>query len=176
MKKQFDETVVSNSDAKAYYEKNIKKYKMPEQVKASHILVKTESNATAIINELKPLHGDALKKKFAELAKSKSTGPSGKNGGDLGYFGKTQMVKPFSDAAFALKVGEITPKPVKTQFGYHIIYVSEKKPASTKSFEAVKDQLIATLKQEQFRSNIEKKLKELKSSAKIEIKTPKSTK
>ena len=176
MKKQFDESVVSDSDAKTYYEKNKEKYKTPEQVRASHILVKSESNATEIINELKPLHGDDLKKKFAELAKSKSTGPSGKNGGDLGYFGKTQMVKPFSDAAFALKVGEITQKPVKTQFGYHIIYLADKKPASTKSFEEVKPQILATLKQDQFRKNIEKKLKELKSSAKIEIKTPKSKK
>jgi len=176
MKKQFDESVVSDSDAKTYYEKNKEKYKTPEQVRASHILVKSESNATEIINELKPLHGDDLKKKFAELAKSKSTGPSGKNGGDLGYFGKTQMVKPFSDAAFALKVGEITQKPVKTQFGYHIIYLTDKKPASTKSFEEVKPQILATLKQDQFRKNIEKKLKELKGSAKIEIKTPKSKK
>lgn len=169
MKKKFDAVAVSDSDAKAFYEKNKDKYKKPEQVKARHILVKSEDDAKAIIKELKPLKADELKNKFIELAKSKSTGPSGKSGGDLGYFGPKAMVKPFDDAVFSMKIGEITPIPVKTQFGYHIIYLEDKKPAAATPYETMKAQIMQTLKQKQFRENIDKNLKELKSKAKVVI-------
>ena len=89
-------------------------------VKASHILVKTEDKANWIYNELKK------GKDFAKLAKEYSDCPSKRNGGDLGFFGKGQMVKEFEDAAFSLKEGE-TSKPVKTEFGYHLIKVTGRK-------------------------------------------------
>ena len=90
------------------------------EVKASHILVKTEAEAIALIKEIE------AGKSFAQAAAEKSLCPSGRNGGDLGSFGRDVMVKPFEDAAFSLRVGEIS-KPVQTQFGWHIIRVYDKK-------------------------------------------------
>lgn len=92
---------------------------MTTEVRASHILVKTEQEAKDLYNEIK--NG----KSFAEVAKEKSLCPSGQNGGDLGFFGKGMMVKPFEDAAFALEVGELS-QPVETQFGWHLIEVTGK--------------------------------------------------
>ena len=88
---------------------------MAAKITASHILVEKQSQALKIMDELK---GGA---KFEDLARQYSTCPSGKRGGNLGAFGKGQMVKPFETAAFALNVGEVSKEPVKTQFGYHII-------------------------------------------------------
>jgi len=89
------------------------------EVRASHILVKTEQEAIDLYNEIK--NG----KSFAETAQEKSLCPSGQNGGDLGFFGKGVMVKPFEDAAFALETGELS-QPVETQFGWHLIQVTDK--------------------------------------------------
>lgn len=91
---------------------------MARQVRARHILVKTEDEASVISYDLS--HG----KDFEEVAKEKSLCPSGKKGGDLGWFGRGQMVKEFEDAAFSLQKGEIS-RPVKTQFGWHLIKVEE---------------------------------------------------
>jgi peptidyl-prolyl cis-trans isomerase C len=88
---------------------------MSTKVKASHILVEKQSQALKVLEELKA-GGN-----FGDLAKKYSTCPSGKKGGDLGQFGRGQMVREFEQAAFALKTGQITEQPVKTQFGYHII-------------------------------------------------------
>ncbi len=100
-----------------------------EEIHARHILVKTSDEAVAII---KQLDGGA---DFAELAKEKSTGPSGPRGGDLGFFGKGQMVPPFEEAAFALDAGTHTREPVQTQFGFHVIKVEERRAAAPPSFE-----------------------------------------
>lgn len=93
---------------------------MTTEVRASHILVKTEQEAKDLYNEIQ--NG----KSFAEIAEEKSLCPSGQNGGDLGFFGKGMMVKPFEDAAFNLEVGEIS-QPVETQFGWHLIQLTGKK-------------------------------------------------
>ena len=92
---------------------------MTTYVKASHLLVKTEEEAKKLKEEID--NG----KDFAKLAREVSLCPSGQNGGDLGYFAKGQMVKEFEDAAFAMNVGEVS-NPVKTQFGYHLIYLTDK--------------------------------------------------
>ena len=89
-------------------------------VKASHLLVKTEEEALKIKKEIE--NG----KEFAVAAKEVSLCPSSNNGGDLGYFTKGQMVKEFEDAAFSMEVGEVS-NPIKTQFGYHLIYLTDKK-------------------------------------------------
>ena len=89
---------------------------MASQIHAAHILVKTESEANILLYELQ------RGAQFEKLAKEKSSCPSGKKGGDLGFFGRGQMVKEFETAAFVLKPGEIS-KPVKTQFGWHIIKI-----------------------------------------------------
>ncbi len=93
---------------------------MTTQVRASHILVKTEEEALKLKKEIE--NG----KSFAQIAKEVSLCPSGQNGGDLGYFTKGQMVKPFEDAVFSMKTGEIS-NPVQTQFGYHLIQLTDKK-------------------------------------------------
>ena len=90
---------------------------MTTEVRASHILVKTEQEAQELYNEIK--NGTP----FAKIAQEKS--PSGQNGGDLGFFGRGMMVKPFEDAAFNLEVGEIS-QPVQTQFGWHLIELTGK--------------------------------------------------
>ncbi len=167
MKKQLDSTIVSDSEAKDFYEKNKDKFIMPETVHARHILVKSEKEAQAIINQLKGLKGDKLKEKFIALAKAKSTGPSAPKGGDLGNFKKGQMVPAFSKAVWALEPGEITTKPVKTQFGYHVIYLEAKNKAKPVAYTMVKDRIIATLKQQQFAKKIAQIGNELKSKAKI---------
>ena len=167
MDKIFKRTLISDSEANKYYQDNKDKFKTPQKVHARHILVKTKEEAQKIIDELKNLKGDELKKKFIELAKSKSIGPSGKNGGDLGYFGKGQMVPAFQDAAFALKKGEITTKPVKTQFGYHVIYLEDKQPEGIAPFEKVKDKIIAQMRQEQFNKRIKEAIDKAKEKAKI---------
>ncbi len=167
MKKQMDNAIVSNSEAKDFYTNNPDKFKLPESVNARHILVEDEKTAKEIIAELKDLKGDELKAKFIELAKSKSTGPTGEKGGDLGTFAKGQMVPEFDKAVFALKVGEVTPEPIKTQFGYHVIYLESKKDASLVSFDDVKEKIVQALKQQQFQQKLTEVAKELKSKAKI---------
>jgi peptidyl-prolyl cis-trans isomerase C len=92
---------------------------MTTEIRASHILVKTEQEAKALYDEI------SNGKSFAEIAEEKSLCPSGQNGGDLGFFGKGMMVKPFEDAAFSLEIGELS-QPVETQFGWHLIQVTDK--------------------------------------------------
>jgi parvulin-like peptidyl-prolyl isomerase len=169
MDKIYKRTLISDSEANKYYQDHKNEFKIPKKVHARHILVKTEDEAKKIIEQLKSLKGEALKKKFIELAKEKSTGPSGKNGGDLGFFAKGQMVKPFEEAAFSLKKGEITTKPVKTQFGYHIIYLEDVKPESIAKFEDVKNAIIAKMRQEQFSKTIKETIENQKKSSKIKI-------
>lgn len=167
MKEQMDNAMVSDSEAQAFYKKNADKFMGKASMHARHILVEKEKEAQDIIATLKPLTGEALKTKFIDLAKTKSTGPSGPKGGDLGTFAKGQMVPEFSKAAWALENGQITMVPVKTQFGYHVIYLETKSEAATVPYEQVKDKIITSLKQQQFSAKITQVAKELKSKAKI---------
>ncbi len=169
-KKVLDGIKISDKELKEYYNKNKQEFMQKESVHARHILVKSEEEAKKIIAQLKGLKGKALKEKFIELAKAKSTGPSGPRGGDLGYFAKGQMVPEFEKAAFGMKAGEVTKTPVKTQFGYHVIYVEDKKSASTRPFAEVKPYIEQRLKMEKFRQVMQSKLQTLKSKAKIEYK------
>lgn len=106
-----------------------------EEIKARHILVATEDEARAIISELQS-GAD-----FITLAKEKSTGPSGPNGGDLGYFGRGAMVPSFENAAFATPTGQITTEPVQTQFGWHVITVEDRRTSEPPSFEQLQGQI-----------------------------------
>ncbi len=168
MKKQFDNVKVDDKEVKDFYNKNIKMFKQPATAKARHILVKTKKEAQAIINEL--AKAKDKKAKFIELAKKKSTGPSAANGGDLGWFDAKRMVKPFSDAAFKLKKGDYTKTPVKTQFGYHVIFLEDKKKAGSVSLEKAKSNIIQSLKVRKFQEQMKKTAKELKAKADIKIK------
>ncbi|MBV6632007.1 MAG: peptidylprolyl isomerase [Alphaproteobacteria bacterium] len=109
------------------------------EVRARHILVDTAEEATALIARL---DGGA---DFAELAREASTGPSSEAGGDLGFFSRDRMVKPFSDAAFELAVGDYTKTPVETQFGFHVILVEERRDSDPPTKEQVRDQLFDRL-------------------------------
>ncbi|MCA1492559.1 peptidylprolyl isomerase [Sinorhizobium alkalisoli] len=126
---------ITEDDVKARYEKEIAAIPAQEEVKARHILVKTEEEAKEIIKEL-----DAGKS-FVDLAKAKSTDPNKDDGGDLGYFTKGRMVPEFEAAAFALEKGAYTKEPVKTQFGYHVILVEDKRPQAPPTLEQVEPQV-----------------------------------
>jgi peptidyl-prolyl cis-trans isomerase C len=166
-KKELDKVAVTDRELKTYYDKNKEEFNEKESVRARHILVKTETEAIGIINDLKSLSGSALEAKFIELAKSKSTGPSGPKGGDLGYFAQGQMVPEFNDKVFSMKVGTITKTPVKTQFGYHVIYLEDKKPTMTRSFTEVKSYIEQRLKMEKFKTVMNDKMQELEKKASI---------
>jgi len=168
-KKALDAIKVTNAELKKYYNNNKKEFNQKESVHARHILVKTKAEADKIISELKDLKGEALKSKFIELAKSKSVGPSGSKGGDLGYFQKGQMVPAFNKKVFNMKVGTVTTEPVKTQFGYHVIYLEDKKASATRNFADVKQFIEQRLKMEKFKAVMRKKMEALKERAKIII-------
>ncbi len=129
-----------------------------DEVRARHILVEEEEAAKEIIVELAE-GGD-----FAELARSRSTGPSGPRGGDLGFFAKDAMVEPFAEAAFAMEPGTVSETPVQTQFGWHVIKVEERRKAPPPSFEELEEQLRADLS----RDTVEGIVAELRETAEIE--------
>lgn len=119
------------------------------QFKARHILVDTQSAANDLIKEL---DGGA---DFAELAKEHSTGPSGPNGGDLGWFSPDQMVQPFSEAVAALEDGEHTAEPVQTQFGWHVILREDSRANQPPTLDSVRDNLKQRVEQEKFQAYLE---------------------
>lgn len=135
---------VSDADLKARYEKEIAAVPADEEVSARHILLETEDAAKAVIAELES------GKDFAELAKEKSTGPSAAQGGDLGFFTKGRMVPEFEAVAFTLEAGEYAKEPVKTQFGWHVIKVEERREASPPAFEEVSDQVRQVVMRERY--------------------------
>jgi len=156
------EIQVTDEDIQTYYEENKASYETPEQVRASHILVDSKEEAETILAELK---GGA---DFAELAKkhSKDTG-SGANGGDLDYFGKGQMVPEFEETAFALEVGQLSDI-VESQYGFHIIKVTDKKAATTATLEEKKEEIRETLFDQKVNERSTAYIEELRSAAKIE--------
>jgi peptidyl-prolyl cis-trans isomerase C len=144
---------------KARYDQFLKDQKPQDQVNAKHILVKTEDEAKAVIADLKG-GGD-----FAAIAKEKSNDPGTKaTGGDLGWFTKDEMVPEFAEAAFKLQKGQYTETPVKTQFGYHVILLVDRRTAPPPSMDEARPQVVALLQREL----IEQKVKELRTGAKIE--------
>lgn len=135
---------ITDADVKARYDKEIAATPPVEEIKARHILVKTKEEAEAVIKEL---DGG---KDFAELAKDKSTGPSGANGGDLGFFGRGQMVPAFEKAVFAMADGEYSKEPVQTDFGFHVIKRETMRVAAPPKFEKVVDQMRQLLMRERY--------------------------
>jgi len=164
---------ITDQEAKTYYDANLQRFSQPEQVKASHILIKAEQDA----DEAKTLEAkeklEMIQKRvkkgedFAALAKEFSEGPSAPKGGDLGYFGPGRMVKPFETVAFKMEPDEVSDI-VKTRFGYHLIKVMDKKPAKQVTFEEVQDKLKQFLKQQKVQKEVEVYIKQLKESAQIE--------
>jgi peptidyl-prolyl cis-trans isomerase C len=171
-------TDVSDEEAKKFYEENKAEFEQPETVKASHILfrVSKEDSEEVVNQKLKAAQGaEARAKKgedFAALAKELSEEPGAKeSGGDLGFFPKDRMVPEFAEVAFSEKVGEVSD-PVRTQFGWHVIKVTDKKPAGTPPYDEVKAQLLTYLKAKKQEEVAQQVLKSLRDSAKIENTLP----
>ena len=154
---------VSDQDIRDYYDKNKDSFVMATEIKASHILVKTEEEAQKVLARLKK--GE----KFEAIARAVSLDTaSAKNGGDVGFFKKGQMVPEFERAAASLKVGDISI-PVKTQFGYHIIKVTDKKTGAPVEFEKVRDLISQKLSGEKQKEAFEAYIAELKKTYKVEL-------
>ena len=145
----------TEEEAKAFYEGNPQHFQKDATVSAKHILVAEEADCLAILEAIK--NG---KKEFEEAAKESSTCPSGAQGGDLGEFGRGQMVKEFEEAAFAAEIGEVVG-PVKTQFGYHLIKVEKKNEPSVVPYEEVEEKIKQTVLQQKQNQAYSMKLSEL---------------
>ena len=155
---------VSDDDAEKYYIENKEKFVSEKKVHALHILFKPDNLEGA--NKVKQLLADGAD--FGEMAKEYSECPSKESGGDLGFFGKGQMVPEFEQASFEAEI-DIVSEPVKTQFGYHLIKVIEKSEVGNLEFDEVKDNLKNQIKTSVVNHNIQKLAKELRESAKIQI-------
>lgn len=153
---------ISTEEISSFYKENEPKFIQPLQVKASHILVKEES----VINEI----NDKIKAggSFEDLAKESSECPSGQSGGDLGFFGKGKMVPEFETAAFAMSVDEVS-EPFKTDFGFHILKVTDKNEGGKQTLEEVSEGVKRHLEQVAAQKVISAKIEGLRASATIEI-------
>ena len=163
---QAGEKASTDVAAKAYYDEQVKLLKPVEEVRARHILVEGEEDAKAIHARVK------AGEDFAKIAGEASKDPgSGQQGGDLGFFSKEQMVPEFAEAAFAAKAGEIAG-PVKSQFGWHVIKVEERRVKPLPTFDAVKDRVMQALANKA-QSDL---IAELRKKAKIEMAKPEEKK
>jgi len=173
-----DAPKATDADAEEYFTKNPNDFKKPEQVRASHILVAVPADATEEqVGEKKKL-ADAITVRvkggepFDKLAAELSEDPSAKqNSGDLNFFTREQMVPEFANAAFGMQKGEISA-PVKSQFGFHIIQLTDRKDAETMGLESVKPRLLAFLNQRMRDTQIQKVLTELREKAEVKILLP----
>jgi len=165
--------VITDEESKAYYDKNQQTFKQPAQIKASHILIKVDAKAdeTQKAEARKKIEEVQQKLKdggdFAALAKEYSEGPSSAKGGDLGYFRRGQMVKPFEEAAMAMKPNEVSDV-VETRFGYHLIKVYDNKPEQTLAYADVKDKINQRIKQEKIEKEAVQYVDGLKKDATLE--------
>jgi peptidyl-prolyl cis-trans isomerase C len=132
---------VTDERVREGYDQYLKDNPPTQELHARHILLETEDKAREVLTEIEG------GKDFAEAAKEHSTGPSGPNGGDLGYFGADAMVKPFADAAFAMQAGEVSSEPVQTEFGWHLIKVEDRRETPQPPFEEVREQISQQLSQ-----------------------------
>ena len=172
------EVKIAPEDVRAFYDKNPDQFKQPETVRASHILIRVPADATDEVKKEKRTQIESVRtlvkngEKFAEVAKkfSEDTG-SAANGGDLGFSGRGQMVPEFDTAAFSLKTNEISDV-ITTQFGYHILVVTDRKPAQTVPFDQVKDDLAQYLKQRKGAEVTRDQVASLRKAAKVEILLP----
>jgi peptidyl-prolyl cis-trans isomerase C len=164
---------VSDKETRDYYDSNLERFKQPEQVKASHILIKVDPETDKSEKAQARKQIETIQKKvkkgedFEALAKEHSGCPSSAKGGDLGYFGRGQMVKPFEDAAFALKPGQVSDI-VETRFGYHLIKLADKKPPTTVGFEEVKEGIKAQIKRQEVQEKVLAYVEGLREKAKVE--------
>lgn len=150
--KNFIKNETSEENVKNFYNNYVKSFQEYTEINASHILVKTKNEAVSIINKLNN------KSQFSELARAYSIGPSAKNGGNLGWFGPGQMVKEFEKAAFLLEKGNISQKPIKTKFGFHVIKLNDMRNAKPKKLNEIKNNIIEKITKISL-SNLENKIR-----------------
>ncbi|MEW6262631.1 MAG: peptidylprolyl isomerase [Thermodesulfobacteriota bacterium] len=170
-------TTVTEKDARDYFDRNPQFFIQPERVKASHILIMVKpedgetkkAEAKARIAELR--QKIQAGQDFAALAQEHSQCPSAKKGGDLGYIRRGQTVKPFEDAAFGLSPGQISG-PIETNFGFHLIKVTDRTPEKQTPFEEIKDRLREHVRQENINKQVSDYLERLREKAKIEVFLP----
>ena len=155
--KAISAVTVSDKDAEDYYNQNKERFMTEEGVNASHILVDSEEKALEILSRIKS--GEIT---FEQAAMENSSCPSGQNGGNLGDFGRGQMVPEFDSAVFAMEVGEISEAPVKTQFGYHLIKLNSKNAAEEMPFAEIAPEIKNALLAEKQRNAYESKINQLK--------------
>jgi peptidyl-prolyl cis-trans isomerase C len=172
------EVKITPEEIKSYYDKNPDLFLRPETVRASHILIRVAPGSSDEVKQDKHAQIEAARalvksgEKFADVARKVSEDPgSAPNGGDLGYFPRGAMVPEFDTVAFSLKTNELS-EIVTTQFGYHILMVTDRKPAQMIPFDEVKDRLGQYLKQRKGESVVRDHLAELRKGAKIEILLP----
>ena len=169
-----NQTELTDEELENYYEANKDMFQDQEQIEASHILIKVnnpkdEEESKAAKVEIDEIAGKIKKgEDFEELAKQHSQCPSSAKGGNLGYFPRGSMVPEFENAAFDLRVGEVS-EPVKTDFGYHIIKLNAKKAARKKPYEEVKDEAGNKLLREKRKQAIDQYTGKLKENAKITV-------
>ena len=170
-----DNVVIQDKDLTDFYEKNKEKYNEKEKIKASHILLRVPANASdEEKKKKKALAKEVLAKakknpaSFGELAKQYGEDPTKDRGGDLGFFTKGRMVKPFEEAAWGLKKGKVS-NLVKTQFGYHIIMKTDHQKENQKSFKDVKEQISRTVRAQRRNNAVREAISSWRSQAKIEI-------
>ena len=156
VEKVLREAKVTPEEVKKYFDEHPEEFQGEETVSASHILVESEEKAREVREKI-----DKGEMSFEEAAKVFSSCPSSQRGGDLGSFGKGQMVPEFETAAFALEIGKVS-EPVQTQFGFHLIRVNEKKDAQPIAFEDIKDEIADKLLAEKQRSAYESKMRQLR--------------
>ncbi|MDF1593161.1 MAG: peptidylprolyl isomerase [Desulfobacterales bacterium] len=163
---------IPEPEVRAYYDSHPDFFKQPEKVRASHILIKVDPQADNSQKGEARQQLEQIQQKldagedFGALAKAFSQGPSSSRNGDLGYFGHGQMVKPFEDAAFALKPGEVSGI-VETNFGYHLIKIFDKKPEAMAAFDQAKGKIEQHLKQDKIRKEIGELIEKLKQKADV---------
>ena len=178
MKSQVKPADVTEAQAKTFYDSNKSEFEQPQTVKASHILFMVPQDASEdVVKQKKDAAAKASARAskgedFIKLAQELSEEPGAKeSGGDLGYFTKDRMVPEFADATFSQKINEVS-QPVRTQFGWHVIKVTDKKEAGLVPFAEVKDQISAFLKNSEQRQAVDSVLSKLKGAAKIETFLP----
>ncbi len=162
---------ISEKELKDFYDKNPRQF-VQQEGHARHILVKTKEEAEKIIAELKKAGKSKVEQKFIELANKNTIDPNAQkaqNGGDLGTFQKNQMVPEFSDAVFSLKEGTYTATPVKTDYGYHVMYLIKKGSPKNVGFADAKQGIENMFKERRFQELIQQKIQDLRNNAKITI-------
>ena len=152
-----EQNAATEAEMKAVYEENLPRLGGQQQFKAKNIVVKTKEEADLVIRQLQQ------GKKFADLARERASGPTGPNGGDLGWFTADTMVQPVVEAARAMKVGSYSTEPIKSEFGYHVLLLEDARTQDAPSFE----ELRAEIKNAVERDKLQKHIRELIAGAKV---------